>query len=127
MGTTPRGYPYPEASDPPDGSAQMQALALAIDGDVQTRIDGLQVQAGQDSVTITTGNQDAETAVTFPEGAFPGTPIVVVQGSNRGIASRSTGASATGFTANVRLTAGTAGENITEFVRWIAVWKPVLG
>ena len=67
MGTTPRGYPYPEASDPPDGSAQMQALALAVDGDVQTRIDGLQVQAGQETVTITTGNQDGESAVTFPE------------------------------------------------------------
>ena len=127
MGTTPRGYPYPESTDPPDGAGQMQSLATAIDTDVQTRIDGLQVQAGQENITILAGQQDAEAPVTFPEGSFPGTPVVVVQGSNRGILSRSTDNTAAGFTAAIRARSGNVESDSTEFVRWIAVWKPILG
>jgi len=33
MGTTPKyHFPYPEATDPPNGPAQMQALAMAVEG-----------------------------------------------------------------------------------------------
>jgi hypothetical protein len=34
VGTTTRVYPYPQPSDAPNGAAQMQALAAAIDTDV---------------------------------------------------------------------------------------------
>lgn len=36
MGTTTRGYPYPEATDAPLGAQQVKALALALDTDVAT-------------------------------------------------------------------------------------------
>ena len=118
MGTTsPLGYPFPEPSDTPDVPRDIKALAEAIQADVMGRV----FQAGQVSVTISAGSQDAVKPVTFNP-SFPGTPIIIVQGSNRGVHSRSTGASRSGFTAAVRLAAGNAGTDLTEYVRWIAVW-----
>lgn len=43
MGTTPNyAWPYPELNSPPDGAAQMKALALAVDGSVKPIDTGVQ-------------------------------------------------------------------------------------
>jgi hypothetical protein len=64
---TPRGYPYPlDNSDPPDGGAQIQALAIAIDSDVEAI----------DARTIGTPSWDTSNSVylTATPGSDPASP-----------------------------------------------------
>ncbi len=67
MGTTTNyGYPYPEASDPPAGHTQIQALAEAIDaetGAIFGQITKFQFGTAQ---IPKTGDKKAEGDVTFP-------------------------------------------------------------
>ena len=66
------GWPVPEASDPPDGPAQILALAAAIAADVKG------IQTGVAQVTVGTSTGDEGTiAITFPN-AYAATPKVLV-------------------------------------------------
>ena len=59
MGTTPNfGIPYPEGSDPPDGAAQMNALATAVD----TALESINTRGAQG---FDNGNSSP---VTIPDG-----------------------------------------------------------
>lgn len=45
MGTTPRGIPYPDLGDPPNGPGQMQALAEGVDPLIPRLLKGPPIQA----------------------------------------------------------------------------------
>lgn len=81
MGTTPKYlWPYPELTDPPDGPAQIKALALAIDDTINK---GTPVQqCGEVTITITADVVGSK-SVTFPR-AFPSKPVVVTNMSSGG-------------------------------------------
>lgn len=68
-GTTPnRSYPYPEPADTPDGAAQIQSLADAVDTDVsKLNIDNDgYVQGAYKTVALSNVTWAAE-SVTFPQ------------------------------------------------------------
>jgi len=98
--------PYPELTDPPDGPAQMKALADRVDQLLHTGVPT--VQAGQ----FTGGPNNAvsySTSVTFPR-AFSTAPTVVTNinsgsGSVNTSSPRAFGISATAFTYNIFATA----------------------
>lgn len=87
MGTTTRGYPYPEPSDPPDGAAQMQALAEAIDTDTAAldgRVTIIEAGTAQSGTVVLTWSNTytATAAVTFLK-PYVSPPAVVVSSENR--------------------------------------------
>lgn len=52
MATTPnRGYPYPAASDAPDGPGALYALAMALDADVHDNYQGFTAASNQSYVS----------------------------------------------------------------------------
>lgn len=53
MPLTPRSYPYPALSDPPNGAAQIQALAEAVDSDVQIISDDVAELTVYDEIDLT--------------------------------------------------------------------------
>ena len=123
MGTTPKGFPYPEPTDPvAAGADAIKALAQAIDTHVGRVASGAVTVTG-DGTSVNPG-----AAVTFPAGRFTANPRViaeVVGGSNVNLAGVSTGITTTGCTVFAFLRAGGAianGTNVT--VNWIAVQAP---
>jgi hypothetical protein len=72
MGTTAKGYPYPEDSDPvAQGAQAIKALATKIDSNAGVSASG--------SVSLNAAAQTVATvAVTFPVGRFTAPPSVVV-------------------------------------------------
>ena len=87
MGTTTRGYPYPESSDPPDGAAQVQALAEAVDtdtADLDGRVTIIEAVTAQSGTVVLTWSSSATAtaAVTFLK-PYASPPAVVVSSENR--------------------------------------------
>ena len=88
MGTTTRGYPYPEGSDPPDGATQMQALAEAVDTDAAAldgRVTAIEadksVQSG--TVTLIFSNQNLQNSDLIPfSPAYAAPPQVAATASD---------------------------------------------
>lgn len=74
MGTTPKGYPYPEGTDPVvDGDDAIQALAEAID----TKQPHAQAVGTAEFTGVRPGNAKS-IAVTFPAGLFTANPYVTL-------------------------------------------------
>lgn len=116
MGTTSRGYPYPEPTDPvSQGAAAIQALANAVN----TRAGS----AAAGTVQITGSNSALGFAtVTFPANRFNAVPFVTGS-ANSGfwIVFRSGGASATAATIGIRYNTNASQGTISQQVDWIAI------
>lgn len=116
MGTTSRGYPYPEDTDPvAQGAQAIQALANAIN----TRAGAC--AAG--TVTITANNAAlAFATVTFPANRFSAAPFVSgTANSGFWIPFRSGGASASSVTIGIRHNDNVTQSSINQTVDWIAI------
>jgi hypothetical protein len=117
MGTTPKGFPYPEDTDLVSQGAQaIKALALAIDTNVG------RVAGGTANVNIAAANTAASVAVTFPAGRFTAAPNVtaVPQTASPAGGFANTwvnSVTATGFAINHSRSSGSG--NVTH--QWIAV------
>lgn len=104
MPTTTKGYPYPASTDPPNGPAQIQALAQFLDGLVPFRM-----YVGTVSVTLT-NVAAANVTVNFPAGRFTQPPRVflIVRSASVYFAFVNAGATAASVSIGVRHHAGTA-------------------
>lgn len=115
MGTTSRGFPYPESADPiSQGALAIKALAEAV----ETRMPRL--ASGIVAVNISNA-ASGSTAVTFPVGRFTATPAVTVTpGGSTSWIGAVTGASATGVTVLAFTNSGAASTaNLSVF--WNAI------
>lgn len=115
MGTTGRGYPYPEPTEPvAQGADAIKALATAVDTTGLVRI-----AAGTVSLNITSLDTNFTVPVTFPAGRFTAAPMVVTNGASFSpiTATSATAINANGFTMNGSKEAGTG----TLVCQWIAV------
>ena len=115
MGTTSKGLPYPEPTDPvAAGADAIKALAQAIK----------QPLTGVVSVAVSNATT-ASQAVTFPAGYFTSAPTVTVtptQSFGRWLADCQGAPSTSGFTCRVFLRDASAGaETVSIAVGWIAV------
>jgi hypothetical protein len=111
MGTTNKGLPYPEPTDPiAAGADAIKNLALVINQPVSGR------------VTITgTGVATASTAVTFPAGHFTAAPRVTASPSaNAGYIAYTAPPTATAVTLLITRADG-ANFSASTSVTWIAV------
>lgn len=125
MGTTP-GYawPYPELTDPPDGPAQIKALAQAIEATMTATRSGIPiVQTGSLSVAVNAATTSS-TTVTFPR-AFTAIPSAVANlntgsGSSADWHPRMIGVSATAATLFLK------GPSVTFTFpcQWVAALNP---
>lgn len=114
-GTTAKGYPYPDPTDPiRDGADEIKALATAVDTRLGVMASG--------TVSLTTPASGAGTKdVVFPTGRFSAVPAVVVTLINTGSvisagAPTATGVTATGFTMSYN-----RGSAATFTLAWVAV------
>ena len=76
MGTTPKGYPYPEPNDPVgQGDDVIKALAQAVDDKVGASA------AGTATISLAAASAGS-VAVTFPAGRFSAAPAVTASANN---------------------------------------------
>lgn len=120
MGTTPKGYPYPEDTDLLSQGAQaIKALATAIDTGAGRSA------TGTASLALPTANTSNAVAVTFPVGRFTASPAVIISrytgyGANATTYYWPGGMSASGFTIN-GVSSAVGG---TASIGWLAVQAP---
>jgi hypothetical protein len=121
--TTNNAWPLPDASDPPDGPAQVGALGNAIDATYP------RVRAGANQVTITSGNTAGTLVINMPAGFFPytGQPVIVTVApqntqSYRAYVVATSAASITIAACTWNNT--TVGSNVNVSVHWIATQVP---
>lgn len=145
MPTTPiYGLPYPSLSDPPNGAAQIQALAEAVESELQ-RIDGTPVTVtAADSGSVSTTSATFVTLAGDPGVAFTapasGRVLVHIAGTFDNNAAdtfgmmafqirtgSSVGAGTIVLAASDNDSIGTAGTNDTSFGRSILVSSLVAG
>jgi hypothetical protein len=123
MGSTQyNAIPYPDLTDPPDGPAQMKALADRVDALLHTGIPLVQAGSFNGGPTATTGYS---LTITFPR-AFTGLPTVVTNlnsggGTTFSSATRAYGVSVTGFTFN---TNSTTAVTFNASLQWLASITP---
>lgn len=114
MGTTTKGYRYPETTDPvAQGATAIKNLATDVDTKASVSAAGTAV------ITVTANNANMTTSVTFPAGRFSATPAVAIAAYGSNCSYYSTGVNnvtVNGFTAIAFRTAGTG--NIS--VGWVA-------
>lgn len=119
MGTTAKGYPYPEDTDLQSQGAQaIKALANAIDTNLG------RAATGTASLALPTANVGNSVAVTFPVGRFTAAPAGFVNRSTTigsvGILYQCQGMTTSGMTI-VGLSTSTGG---TATLQWLAVQAP---
>lgn len=105
MGTTTKGYRYPEPTDPvAQGADAIKNLALDVDARAGA------AASGTVSLTPTALNAPVSAAITFPAGRFtvpPNVVTTVVSGNPHQFASGQSGVTAAGFTLYLVQTGGT--------------------
>jgi hypothetical protein len=121
MGTTPKGYPYPEGTDlVVDGDDAIEALATAIDTKLPAAL-----TSGLADLGNVTGQQTGSKVVTFPVGLFTVAPTAATTGntsfpSSRGKANSYGSATTSSMTVYGFYDAGTTA-TAPLVVSWIAV------
>lgn len=119
MPNTTLGYPYPSSSDPvADSATAQQNLAQKVDDEL-----GL-MKCGRVTINAVSTGTDYTAAVTFTGTVFPGTPKIVACITNKNNPASYepvlvSAPSSTGFTINVRRSAGSASIDVD----WIAVYQ----
>jgi hypothetical protein len=119
MPNTTLGYPYPNPSDPvADAAAAIQALAQDVDDEL-----GM-MKCGRSTINAVNVATDYTAGVTFAGTAFPGIPKVTACLTNKANPANYepvtiSALTSTGFTINVRRSAGTASMDVD----WIAVYQ----
>ena len=116
MGTTTKGYPYPEDTDPTAQGAQaIKALANAIDTGLG------RAASGSFTLSIPSAQAGSSVAVTFPVGRFTAAPAVMLNRStgigwaSMPIAYTAGAQTASGFTAT-GISAATGGAAALQYV-----------
>lgn len=85
MGNTPNhGWPYPEGGDLPDGAAQMEALALAVDASMGLKMVRVSKSADQAGMASGASAGFAATMTDVPVGSLILCIIIAVQCTSAG-------------------------------------------
>lgn len=107
--------PYPDGADPPDGAAQIRALAEAVDAAMPL------IQGGTVTVTWSSSQLADEVQVTFDR-AYSSTPAILVTSGSGWVNAAYGVASPTGF--RVRAADIRGPQSYSGNVSWVAIGDP---
>lgn len=117
MGTTSKGYPYPEGTDlVVDGDDAIEALAEAIDAKLPAAM-----TAGNASIPNAGGDATKSVTVTFPSGLFTVTPYVTIAARTAYPEARSFWGTTGANTSSFQAVNYYAGASATLGASWVAV------
>lgn len=118
MPTTSRGWPYPSATDVPDGPDALQDLAVKAEAAVPL------FATGTSTVVVTAATSGNLTGIALPASRFPAAPKIVatVRGSAAAWGVATDTVTASSFTLRVRHIDGTSTTS-NVVVDWVAIYE----